>query len=525
MKKNKIKNLFCFLTGLSLIIGCSKENNSDYSTPGNESGSKGLSDMISLGEHYNDPYKIDNMQQALSDILAQDPDFPIKQITANEKYIRFLPKNFEEDSVLESYSDVTFFDFPLDYELSDEGCYYHDPTVSDSVLTWQYCVVPINYEFNNTIEYEHLYDVFIPDLDCTLGDYYLQIEEKAYRLAGYPQDSTSGSKASKWKPSVTIRVYDDVLGRYTPLANAKIIVKGKHGSKKGEATTNSQGQCTIDKSFSSSKELRYFIKWETGRFNLRHGVLGQAWSKSSLMSTAWNYDMYANMPQNPKDYVYANVHRGAYKFFYGNILGLKNPKMTRKTHIGVIDENGTSFCTGLRMLGMSADIVVKKKHSNDAFDIISNTLHEIAHQSHLLFMSRRLYIGIKKVVYESWASAVEWKLTTHFYEELGTSINYNHEQDWEPNSFSNGRTSCYTPLFIDLMDTYNQYHPINNSNRPNDIISGYTISYIQDSILPSSYGLSSTYSSIINHKITGVTNAMIDTLFTLYWGQDFDWHN
>lgn len=519
------RQIFPFFVGILLIIGCSKEDNVGYSLQSEKLENKGSSDVISLGMHYNDPYKIDNMQQALSDILAQDPNFPIKQIKANEKYLRFLPNSFEEDSILQSYTDVTFFDFPLDYELSDEGCYYHDPTVTDSVLTWQYCVVPISYEFNNAIECEHLYDVFIPDLDCSLGDYYLQLEEQAYKIAGYPQDSTSGNKARKWKPSVTIRVYDSVLGCYTPLANAKIIVKGKYGSKKGEATTNSQGQCTINKSFSSNKQLRYFIKWETSRYDLRHGRLGQAWSKSSLTTSAWNYDMHTNMSQNPKDYVYANVHRGAYKFFYGNILGIKNPKMTRRTHIGVVDADGTSYCTGLRLTGMYADIVVKRNHSLDAFDIITKTMHEIAHQSHLLFMSRRLYAGIKKVVYESWASAVEWKLTTHFYEEIGVTYVYHLCQEWEPNTPNEGEASCYTPIFIDLMDTYNQYHSISRPNRPNDVIEGYTISYIQDSILPSSFGLNSTYNSIINHKITGITNNMIDTLFSLYWGQDFEWPN
>ena len=47
--------------------------------------------------------------------------------------------------------------------------------------------------------------------------------------------------------------------------------------------------------------------------------------------------------------------------------------------------------------------------------------------------------------------------------------------------------------------------------------------HIQDSILNSSYGLSSTYNSIKAHKIAGVTDAMIDDLFLLYWGQTFDW--
>ena len=117
------------------------------------------------------------------------------------------------------------------------------------------------------------------------------------------------------------------------------------------------------------------------------------------------------------------------------------------------------------------------------------------------------------------------ELTTHFYEELGETYDYYPRQNWEPNTLGEGEASCYTPIFIDLMDAYNQYHPILYPNRPNDVIDGYTISYIQDSILSSSYGLSSTYNSIINHRITGITNDMIDALFSLYWGQDFNWPN
>lgn len=49
------------------------------------------------------------------------------------------------------------------------------------------------------------------------------------------------------------------------------------------------------------------------------------------------------------------------------------------------------------------------------------------------------------------------------------------------------------------------------------LISGYTLSYIQNNILDDAYGFSSLRDAIKNHKISGVTNADIDELFALYW--------
>jgi len=66
------------------------------------------------------------------------------------------------------------------------------------------------------------------------------------------------------------------------------------------------------------------------------------------------------------------------------------------------------------------------------------------------------------------------------------------------------------------MDNINQ-RVAYGSGYPNDLISEYTLSYINFYILRNSYGLSSLRDQIKSHKIVGVIDAKIDELFALYW--------
>ena len=487
-------------------------------------------DEIQLGEQIEDPYKLENMQHALDLLVNDGVSCPVTTLEANGVYMRLLPNSLEQDSILDTYEDITFFDFPLDYEILDgDGHYYHDPSVADSDHTWQYCVVDPGTQFPPEIQQEILYDVFIPDLDCDDSLFYIKLEDKSYYITGnadedYEDDppvetNSNNRRNKKFNPSASVKIYDQLKGGIISLPNVKIVIKSKIGCKKGEMTTNSNGECTLNKSFNKSKELKYFIKWETNRFNIRYGRIGQAWTEGESGVSHWDYVIN----QNKKSNLYANIFRGAYRFFYGDRLGVYSAGMTRRTHIGAVDENGTSYCTSLRLLGLYADIVVKLSHENSSNAIISTTFHELAHQSHMLFMSRRLYNGVKKVVYESWASAVEWRLLNDYYNfSIGSPNIYNYaasRQYWK--SDVNNEASAYTPLLIDLIDTYNQKGL--NESKVNDLISGYTLSYIQDSILPTSFGLSSLYSSVKSHKLPGINDAAIDSLFSPFWGLEFTW--
>ena len=84
---------------------------------------------------------------------------------------------------------------------------------------------------------------------------------------------------------------------------------------------------------------------------------------------------------------------------------------------------------------------------------------------------------------------------------------------------ANGKTSCYTPLFIDLMDNYDQ--GLNNSTYPDDRIFGYSISYIQNTIIPVGRSLETVFTILDLNRPNGVNGDDIRMLMQKYWNQDY----
>lgn len=97
--------------------------------------------------------------------------------------------------------------------------------------------------------------------------------------------------------------------------------------------------------------------------------------------------------------------------------------------------------------------------------IFATTIHEIAHSSHIELMTWGIvsYGQVESRLYESWASCVEWYLTDLEYNDIGVA-NYgnpnfsvdpfnSHKQNWSPPTVGN---TTYTPMYIDMVDTYNQ---------------------------------------------------------------------
>jgi len=102
--------------------------------------------LIALGKQLEDPYALKNMKKAYSNLKSTKSGTPDVDIQPTHLYLRFLPKNEQEWSILKSDTSIVLYDFPLDYEIINLGTYYHDPSLPDTVITYQYCVVPIGYE-------------------------------------------------------------------------------------------------------------------------------------------------------------------------------------------------------------------------------------------------------------------------------------------------------------------------------------------------------------------------------------------
>ncbi len=184
-------------------------------------------ELIVLGNKLEDPYALNNMKRAYSNLKATNPSLPDVDIQPTHMYMRFLPNTEEEWGLLKSDTTLVFYDFPLNFEISNLGTYYHDPSLPQTAITWQYCVIPIKHTIPN-VQHELLYEVYIPDDDITystgspeVSQLLVDLEYESVKITGnLPQigidsSSTKGIFSSKWSPKGTIKVWDDVIGSTT----------------------------------------------------------------------------------------------------------------------------------------------------------------------------------------------------------------------------------------------------------------------------------------------------------------------
>lgn len=133
-----------------------------------------------LGSQRNNPYTLSRMRVAYNNL-----GYSALPVNATNLYVRFLPNSASQLSVLDSImdsQDLELFDTPMDYDVLQEGDYYQDPSIPDSSVTWQYAVVPTDFQAPADITYQVLFQIHIP------GDNYTAMETEAERLAS-KQDS------------------------------------------------------------------------------------------------------------------------------------------------------------------------------------------------------------------------------------------------------------------------------------------------------------------------------------------------
>lgn len=128
-----------------------------------------------LGAQRTNPYTVANMVRAYNNLNLTNVT-----VAANNLYVRFLPNSVAQLSVLDSMLDVQnieMFDAPMDYDVLQEGSYYQDPSIPDSMVTWQYAVVPTTFQAPSGITYQVISQIHIPT------DTYVAVETEAKRLA------------------------------------------------------------------------------------------------------------------------------------------------------------------------------------------------------------------------------------------------------------------------------------------------------------------------------------------------------
>lgn len=520
----KSKTLITLLLCVFAVYSCKKEDEfiTHEETPellGNGVyGSRSSGDgMIVLGDVQNDPYKFENMLQARNQLANERVGMLTPTIAATHKYMRVRPRNEEDLDVLKADTNLLLWDYPLHYEILYAGSYYHDPSIADTLPTWQYFVVPNDYQLPSmNVRYELIYNLYLPEENSS-NTFYDALEERAYQITGNIM-SDDYVRDDWWTPTAVIKAYDDIVGGYIPLQGVKVTARRFTKVKTG--ITNASGYCAVNGSFKYS--VNYSIKWEREYWDIRNGVIGQAYYNGPYQKSQW----VLNIARGGESLMFATIHRAAHKFYYGSTLGVLRPILSvGKTKIAYLDRSaswGTGCCWGTwDLTGIVPNIFIAFPHETaQTEDVFATTIHELGHQSHLITLGQSLYVNLDKEIHESWAAAIEWSLTNHHYNvELGRQYSHYAYQDWHPGNLPSGKTSCYTPIFIDLIDTYNQ--ACEGDIYPEDGVSGYNMSYIQSRILLTSRSLQTLYSTLDIYKINGVDTPDLFLLMNKYWNQDY----
>lgn len=453
-----------------------------------------------LGKKLENPYSLENMKKAKARTQNLRNDI---EITTTDFYVRFLPKDIDELNLLEQDTTLELYSYPLDYEVTERGDYYHDPTLPISAITWQYTAVSKDYNFPN-VEYEIIENLFLIESAKLIypnisEDYWDTLEDEAFRITGNLEENTGGSRAPKWNPSGRIRVqefFTTTNNRIIGVNNVKVRARRWFTVKTDY--TNSAGLYVIG-SFRGS--VNYDVVFETnysqvtawGGFQTTHGGPNQnsSWNETfNSFSNSWVRATLINA---------MGIYRSrAYT------LGIQNPypisywaggAAINRLEVRAIFGSGG----GLHYWGISANDI--KIWSLDANGINRSSdrlyrimFHELGHRSHLKLVGTWDFGRSTDMLVESWASYIEWKMILNVFPPPAWWTDYPslvsldiQERSSTDNLFLDG----YTPLFIDMIDDVS-----NNNQRvvwggssfggvndyPNDLVEGYNHAQLQNAL-------------------------------------------
>ena len=448
---------------------------------------------IQLGDKYENPLLLKNMQRAADTLSKRSGLRNAVILEPTHLYVRFLPKDSAEyeQLVADTVLDVT--PYPLDYELT-EGTVYHDKSLPYDSYQWQYAVVPIDYDLSSVgIHSEKLEELYMPDgiLDeededntgalrstsvSPSSEFSLsQLLTEAERQT----EKVTSTLKSKWRPGATIKAYDNVVGGMIPLRGVKVRICVL-GFIKTHKYTDENGNVSFSK---RRRRASYSIEWEDDKWDIRDKGT-QAYYNGPRLEKWWNLSIGMG---TQKSLHYSAIHRALYEYYYGDNCGFSRPSKSLKISYregsdpdGKASGSTTQACvrtwgwiaSPIKIYGTS---VYGGKYSVSS--VLHTTLHELTHASHILRMNKSSYEKVKKYIRESWADFASWKITTTIYMRLGNSgepeyfiKNTYQDQKWD---YKSG--SSYSPLFIDLYDNYNQYNKNNPTLYPNDKVYGFSI--------------------------------------------------
>ena len=399
-----MKWFFRMMLPALVLVSCSKEGGSLVEV--DPISTKEKVEVVShekmeLGRKLENPYSVKNVGEALSTLY---PTRASVDVPVTDRYVRFLPKNTEEYNRLSDLG-VEMLDHPMDREILKDGDYYHDPAVPEDEITWQYAVVPSDFEFPQGIDYEVLDECFIPDEDVStrgLGDLdWESIERKAFEITDNADLLVPETRA-KSKPSGRITIVDDKLKSKKTIGVAGVKMVANVFVKIATTYTDENGNYAFSRKFSAKPHYRICFKNSTG-FSIGLNLILVPASISTIgKGSPTGIDLTIDKNSDATLFRRCVVNNAAYDYFKkcqttGVVMPPKNlrfwilnilrPSSTLMMHHGALLDNKLvskyigKYTAIVRIFAPDITIGSKGKNGNYS-ELYSTTIHEMAHASH-----------------------------------------------------------------------------------------------------------------------------------------------
>ena len=421
-----MRKLLCFLALSIGVCACSGEKISvDDSTPDPASAAEDIShEMIVLGAQLEDPFSVSNMTKALASLYPTKADRVVLDPT--DVYVRFLPSGDEQYTALEEMG-LVLIDHPVDYEILKEGDYYHDPEVPEGDITWQYAVVPVGFEFPESIAYEVLDDVFIAENSTTKADCFDwdAVEREAYRITGNEGLLCEATKAGGTAPSGCIQIRDDafpdeIYGVKGVRVSCNSFVKFAH------AYTDEDGNYAMTRTFTGNPRYRLVFKNSKG-FGIGFNLLLVPASFSTLGKNGpEGVSVVIDSSSERKLFCRSVVNNAAYDYYEsceGDGDSICTPPANLRFWLfqGLNSSSAVMLQQGAWVSGslladflgeylpllemFLPDITLGLKSAATYADIYSVAVHEMAHASHFMQVGTDYWDQYIKFVITSWVTS------------------------------------------------------------------------------------------------------------------------
>lgn len=388
------------------VMSCNKDelyspNGIDY-----EYGRRFSHDRIVLGNRLENPYRTENITKALQEL------YPTKanrvEVAPTDYYVRFLPSDRIECEYLESLG-LELIDHPLDYEIAVDGDWYHDPEVPENNVTWQYAVVPVDFEFPEGIEYEIIHECHIINSTGQTksdGIDWEEVERMAYIITGNEDridEPAFRSGSSKVVPSGRITIVDDHANGARPFGVAGVRVSCNSFVKFDHSYTDRDGYYRMNKSFSSKLRYRLVFKnakgfaigvnlilvpasvstmGKAGPAGVNMTVTGKSDEKLFRRCVVNNavYDYYSRCSEDDM-----NISLPPSDLRIWMFSGMKSSSAVMLHHGAILSNSQISAFLGkfsVLVKFLLPDITLGLADKEDYRSIYSTTCHELAHASH-----------------------------------------------------------------------------------------------------------------------------------------------